>query len=777
MSDGRVVLSTALDNSQLEKELARVTKKIESKEKKIAGKTYGRNQIVEQLKAANQEAIEAYNHVERLQKALKESQAITSLAGPSAAVDPLKYAAELDNQKRIKEELAEQEKILRQKEAAAERLAEKDQRMVGELERETAELNEQKAAASKIVDQIAQANTVGGRFGDTMSGVTERIDKLSARVSKLASRVFVFSLITTALRSMRTWLGKVIQANSEASDALSKLKGVLLTLAQPLINILIPAFTTLVNVLTAVITKIAEFAAVLSGKSLQDYANAAKSLYNETNAIEGVGEAAEEAAGSLAGFDEINQLSGETAASAGGSGGTTDMEPDFFFADGIGDELKEIADLILLIGAGLALWKIGGLLPGVLGTIATTLGGILMTVGGLLLLWNGLTDAWENGVDWMNLIEMIGGLAAAAAGLYIALGPVAAGIALVAGGLALLVTGFHDAMENGWNLKNTLLSISGILATGIGIALIVGSWIPLLIAGIASVLLAFTVATGHGEELLEGIRTIMEGFVDFFTGVFSGDIEKAIGGLEKIFGGLKTTSGAVINGIKDTFLSFLDWLDEKTDGKFHGIIEAAKGFITAFFDGVNTTVQNTIDGITQIFSGFIKFITGVFTGDWDMAWEGIKDIFRGICNQISSVFEGAINLIIKAINWLISQANKLQLKMPEIFGGKTYGINIQPIKEFKIPRLATGAVIPPNREFMAVLGDQKSGNNIEAPEDLIRKIVREESGGDNAELLQAILEAIKAGHIIMVDGTVFGRTAIKTINATNMRAGKQLLDI
>ena len=92
------------------------------------------------------------------------------------------------------------------------------------------------------------------------------------------------------------------------------------------------------------------------------------------------------------------------------------------------------------------------------------------------------------------------------------------------------------------------------------------------------------------------------------------------------------------------------------------------------------------------------------------------------------------------------------------------------------PALAQGAVIPPNREFMAVLGDQRHGTNLEAPEDLIRKIVREEAGGnDNTALLQSILLAIKDGHIIMVDGSVFGRTAIKTINSVNTSAGKQLL--
>ena len=101
------------------------------------------------------------------------------------------------------------------------------------------------------------------------------------------------------------------------------------------------------------------------------------------------------------------------------------------------------------------------------------------------------------------------------------------------------------------------------------------------------------------------------------------------------------------------------------------------------------------------------------------------------------------------------------------------------ISEVQIPRLAQGAVIPPNREFLAVLGDQRHGTNLEAPEDLIRKIVREEAGssGETTALLQAILSAIKDGHIIVVDGSVFGRTAIRTINSVNAAAGKQLLSI
>lgn len=166
-----------------------------------------------------------------------------------------------------------------------------------------------------------------------------------------------------------------------------------------------------------------------------------------------------------------------------------------------------------------------------------------------------LFDAWTNGVDLSNLLGMLASAAGIAVGLGMALGPVAAGISLIATGLTMLVTAFHDASENGWDFYNLMLSIAGILATGIGIAILTGSWIPLLIAAIASLLLAFTVATGHGKELIDGIKLILQGFIDFFKGVFTGDLETALNGVGEIFDGLKKVIGSIIDGIKDTFLS------------------------------------------------------------------------------------------------------------------------------------------------------------------------------------------------------------------------------
>ena len=72
---------------------------------------------------------------------------------------------------------------------------------------------------------------------------------------------------------------------------------------------------------------------------------------------------------------------------------------------------------------------------------------------------------------------------------------------------------------------------------------------------------------------------------------------------------------------------------------------------------------------------------------------------------------------------------------------------------------AEGAIIPPNREFAAVLGDQSSGMNIETPERLLREIVREESGNSAMMMILGdILEAIRAGKEITVDGYRLGKT-------------------
>lgn len=772
-ADGSIVIEVNADDKKAQAELNRLSKSIERIDKSLYEKKSKQSAIKSELEAAKESALETERQIDKLKKELAESKSITSGNVPVA---PAEYISQLQRHDEITAQLKEQEDILAKQDKETQRLDAQYAKITDKVIQETNSLNAAKNQAGEIQRQLASASTSSDAMANAMDRMQKSANKFSMRLREVVRSALVFTVISQGFAALRRWLGEVITANAQASAAIAKLKGALLTLAQPLLQVVIPAFTAFVQVLTSVVSAIAQLFAMLTGTTIESSKEAAEALDKETAALEGTGAAAEEAAGSLAGFDEINQISSGT--SAGGDGGVSAggaISPDFDFESDLSEsQLKNILGLVEAIGTAFLTWRISK----ALGLDLQQTLGLAVGIYSTIQLVKNIFDAWTNGVNWDNLYGSLLSVLGLVGGLYVAFGKLGAGIGLVASGIALLVTGFHDAMENGWNLENLLMSISGIMGTGLGIAVLTGSWIPALIAGIASLLLAFTVATGHGEELLSGIQTILQGFVDFFTGIFTGDIEKAISGVEKIFDGLGIAVGAVIDGIRDTFLSFLTWLDEKTNGQFHGIIETIKSFFTTTFNSIKNTLQNVIESVKQIFTGLTQFISGVFTQDWDLAWQGVQNIFKGIWNGIVSALEGAVNLIIKGINWLITQLNKISFTVPDwvpLIGGNEFGFNIPKINEVTIPRLAQGAVIPPNREFMAVLGDQSNGNNLEAPESLLRQIVREESGGMTVELLQQILSAIQAGQVIKVNETVLGRTSAKAINKVTRSSGKPVL--
>lgn len=541
------------------------------------------------------------------------------------------------------------------------------------------DLDSAKNRAEEINAQIQEAESGADGFSDAVSGANDRMKKLLDRVEKLAKRVFIFSMITAALRGVRTWLGEIVKSDQEASAAMAQLKGALLTLAQPLVQVIVPAFALLVRVIAAVVTQIARLVAAISGKSLSSAAASAKALNAQTKALKGTGKAAKDAGKSLASFDEINQLS-SSSSGAGGGASADAIAPDFSFMDEVDGRLKKIADAVIFIGAGLAAWKLSSLLPGMLGTVAKKLAGIALAVGGLMLLWDGLSDAWNNGVDWGNLIEILGGAAAAALGLYLTFGKVGAGIGLIVAGATMVVTAFRDIIDSGVNLKNTLLLIAGIVATGLGFFVLTGSVIPLVIAGIASIVTAILAWTGNLGDFVAGIK--------------------------------------------------------------------------------------------QIFSGLAEFIGSVFTGDMDAAFNGLTNIVKGFANTVLSIVNAIIGVATKALNWIISKLNSISFDIPDWVpgvGGKTFGVNIPMIPDYKIPALAQGAVIPPNREFLAVLGDQRSGTNIETP---------------LATMVQAFKQALaESGYsgsseaVLVLDRDVLGRVVYQLNKAEGNRIGVSLTGV
>lgn len=629
-------------------------------------------------------------------------------------------------------------------------------------------ISDAKTQAVELSRQI-DGRSKGAGLRNATEAAADSMKVFGQRVKSVVRSALVFTVITQALTKVRDWAKNVVMVNSDARESIAQLKGALLTLAQPLVSVIVPAFTLLVKVITAVVLQITRLVALISGKSVKATADSAKALNKQTNALKGTGNAAKKAAGQLAAFDEINQISTDTADNAGGGASADAITPDFSYMDEINDKLKKIADAVMLIAAGLALWKLGSSLPGTLGKILTKLGGILIAVGGLIILWESLSDAWNDGVNWKNLLGSLAGAAALAGGLALAFGKVGAGIGLVVSGAALLVAALHDMMEDGMNLENTLMSVAGLMIGGLGIAVLTGSWIPLLIAAIASLLVAVVNAYGDTEQFVDGIKAMLDGFVAFFAGIFTGDIDRAIGGIEKIFKGLQNVLFSIVDALKNMFLSFLDWLDEKTGGKLHGIIEFIKSSVTGAFTFIKDFIGNAMASTKKIFTGIVKFLSGAFTSDWDKAWDGIKDIFDGISTAIKGTWASVINAIIRALNWLIDKANKISFTVPGWvpgLGGRHIGVNIPKINELQIPKLAQGAVIPPNREFMAVLGDQKHGTNIEAPLDTIKQAIAEVLGKGSDRPITIIVQ---------MDGKEMFRQMVRENNSQVRMNGKSPL--
>ena len=758
MADGKIVVQAEVDAKKAQRELDKLTARIDKLEtdlKKSSGEQSG---IKAQLDAAKESAKQAETALKSLRA---ESERLRQVTSGEASASPDAYISAYSRQSEVAAQIKEQEALLKEQDKIVESLDGKYAKITDKVMEQTSALDAAKTRAGELTREITNASGASERMELAAKNVSDSMNTFSKRVSGLFKRVLVFSLITRALQSLRTWLGKTIMQNEEARAAVARLKAAFLTLAQPILQVVIPVFVKLVDILTQVVTAIAKFFGMLSGKSWASQKAAAQGLSDEEKALKGVGAAADDARKSMAGFDEINQITSNQASGGGGGAGgaaSTDIAPDFSSLDMAEDKLHDILGLVGAIAAGLLAWKIASLFTNDLSKIW----GIALAVAGAFALVYFWLDAWNNGIDLQNFLGMLAGLAALAGGLAIAFGPTAAAIALVVGGLAMLVVGIKDVIENGFTLENTLTIIAGLLAAGIGISILTGSWIPLLIAGFVAALVALVSFTGHGEELIQGLKKIIDGFGKFFKGVFTGDLKLAAEGAKQIWAGLKQTWNAIVNSIKDAWSAFITWLQGKNPA------------LAAIFETIGKLFSDQYNAWKKILSGLITFLTGVFTGDWKKAWNGVLDILKGVWNLIVGTVEGAINFIIDGINLLISALNKIHFEVPDwvpLVGGKSFGINITPVSRVSLPRLASGAVIPPNREFMAVLGDQKSGTNIETPLATMVQAFKQamnETGGMGGRQITVVMQ---------LDHRELGRAVYNLNNEETQRVGVKLAGV
>ena len=148
--------------------------------------------------------------------------------------------------------------------------------------------------------------------------------------------------------------------------------------------------------------------------------------------------------------------------------------------------------------------------------------------------------------------------------------------------------------------------------------------------------------------------------------------------------------------------------------------------ISKFFAGLWTGISTAAGNAWKSISGIWQTVSDWFTKH---VIDPIEKGFKGTINNMIGMVEGFVNSFIGGVNKIIEALNSIHIDVPKNIpkiGGIKFGFDIPTLGKVSIPRLATGAVIPPRAEFAAILGDQRSGTNIEAPADLIRSIVASE---------------------------------------------------
>jgi phage-related protein len=571
----------------------------------------------------------------------------------------------------------------------------------------TAQLNLESSQIAQEKASAAVSEYVGKQrlAALTTQNVSEQFKKFTKRIAGLAKRVFIFTMITKALRTMRKMLLSTIGADKQMSTSLAQIRGNLISAFAPIYNYILPAIRTLLAWLAKLTAVVSVFINSLFGKTASQADASAKALYNQASATEAAGDAAEKAKKQLSGLDEMNRWESNDS-SGGGGGGSSGIAPKFDLSDQvdtgkigkIAAVVRELSPYVAAVAAGFAAWKIGKKFLGNLSKAKQ----LALAVAGAVLMAINVVDMLKNGINFDNLTGYIIGAAAAVTGLGLAFGVLGGAITAIVAGLVLLGVAIRDVIKNGFNNKNLTAITVALLTIGGAIAIITGAWIPLLIAAIAAVVVWIVAKwTSIKEWISKTISSIDAAFEQFLANV------------------------------EDGVAAAADWVVEKWT--------AVKDWFSGLWEKVSSGAVAAWDGIKSAFESVPEWFQSKFRD----AWQKVKDVFStggriwsGIKEGIENTFHTVVNAIIRGMNTIIAVPfNRINSMLNTIRNAHFLGISpfqnlwgVNPLPVPQIPMLARGAVIPANRQFLAVLGDQRNGNNLEAPESLLRQIVREEAG-------------------------------------------------
>lgn len=681
-ADGSVIINTKMNNDALEKGFERLKTDCES-----LGITC--EKAGNKIKAAFADydvSANVQNAVAKLEQAQIKLQ---------TATDYFNNAVAMDDDKSAEAWAIKREAAYAQVENAQRRLS---QVIATEANKQARDEEKAQVKATKTAEREAEKKKKAQE--KSYKAATKGARQFATRFSSILSGALVFNALSSGLRQLTSYFGKALKKNSEFASSFAQLKGAFLTAVQPIYEVVAPALIYLMNLLTRVMQAISRVFSLLTGKSTSQMAQNAKNLYDQANATEAAGNAAEKAKKQIMGFDEINKLDdgSSSSGSGGGSGGGT--TPNF--------EQTEIPEVDLdkmitytsgaMLALGVLLTFSGVNIPLGLGLIAIGAAGLASEIAAN---WDSMGTEVGNAINIVLGILAAGGLVIGAilafsgVNIPLGIGLMMLGAAALGTAVALNWGAVKGFLQQNINeiiafVSGALLAIGAILAlTGVNLPL----GIALIAAGAAGLA---TAAAVNWDSLVAALRGPIGEIVALASGALLAlGIILCATGVALPLGVALIIAGAA--GL--VTVTALNW------GSILEKIKSVWGSITNWFD---TNVKP-------------KLTLAYWQEKLSVIGEAIVSIGKNAVNGAISLINSALQTITNGINSLF-QLLSFNINIP---GLGSIGMNLPQFSAPQIPYLAQGAVIPPNKQFLAVLGDQKHGTNVEAPLETIKQAVRD----------------------------------------------------
>ena len=581
----------------------------------------------------------------------------------------------------------------------------------------TFQLANEEQAAMAASDNATAAVQESKNTAAAVERTSKAMGLLSRRLARIVSGALVFNLISSALRSVVNVMGTTIAKTNGVSTALGKLKGAAATAAAGLASALSPAIIGLLNLLTSLINGFLRLLSLLTGKSISGMKQTAKGINAVGSAAGSTSKQADKAKRSLAGFDEIERLDAKTGSSGGANYNFDNVASPL---SGLTDKLKNFwSTFQTLLAPSAAAWSAAW------EQIRNAASAVWPEVQQAALAF------WNEGLSPL-LTYLSGTFAPGVINAFSeAFAPIVGGT--VSAAIYVLADLFTWACGIGTD------AINGVLIPALDLLLQI--WQDLM-SGIK------TAWDTYGQPLMDGVILAFQNLEDLATLLWE-TIVKPI--LQNLISVLQQLWSSHLKPLWDDILFLVASVASCLLDLWNNLLAPVAKWIIATFGPAFAEVFNAIadvvgvavgaiadaiDLAVVVLRGLADFLSAVFRGNWDAAWQAIGNTVSTVWDKMTTAIKTAVNGIIGFINRMISAVvtgintvinalNGLSFDLPDIFGGGHVGFNISTLTAPQIPYLAQGAVIPANREFLAVLGDQRSGTNVEAPLDTIKQAVAE----------------------------------------------------